>query len=87
MPFQKALDAAGASGGGTVYMPAGSYRFAGRLRVPAGVELRGCFDVPHHTISWGSVLLPMAGRGNESGTPFIELAAGSGARELAVWRT
>ena len=73
--FQKALDAAGAAGGGTVYVPAGYYRFAGRLTVPTGVELRGCFDVPHHTVSGGSVLMPTADRGKADGTPFIRLAA------------
>ncbi|HEY3330714.1 MAG TPA: glycosyl hydrolase family 28-related protein [Capsulimonadaceae bacterium] len=83
--FQKALDAAGVAGGGTVYVPAGSFRFAGSLRVPSGVELRGVFDVPHHTWSWGSTLMPIGGRGDENGTPFITLAANSGARGLTVW--
>lgn len=81
--LQSALDAA--SGGGTVYLPAGLYRCAGSVRVPAGVELRGSFDVPHHTMSGGSVLMPTGGAGQEDGQPFIELAAGSGARGLCVW--
>jgi len=83
--FQFTLDAAGKAGGGTVYVPAGSYRFNGLLRVPTGVELRGVFDIPHHTISWGSVLLPTAGRGSEAGEPFISLESGSGARGLTFW--
>lgn len=83
--FARALEAARAAGGGTVYVPAGLYRFAGSLRVPGGVELRGCFDVPHHTVSAGSVLLPRAGRGEEEGTPFLELEAASGLRGLTVW--
>jgi hypothetical protein len=83
--FQSALDAAGAKGGGTVYVPAGLYRFNGNLIVPSGVELRGCFDVPHHSISMGSVLLPFAGRDYENGAPFISLMSGSGARGLTIW--
>jgi hypothetical protein len=83
--FQAALDGVAAQGGGTVYVPAGCYRFAGHLTVPAKVELRGIFDVPHHTISAGSVLMPTEGRGDENGTPFIRLEAGSGLRGITVW--
>ena len=83
--FSKALEAARQAGGGTVYVPAGNYRFAGELTVPTGVELRGCFDVPHHTVSGGSVLMPTTGRGKEDGTPFIRLEAKSGLRGLTVW--
>lgn len=83
--FQAALDAAGAGGGGTVYVPAGDYPFAGSLRVPSGVELRGIFDVPHHTISAGSVLMPTAGRDDENGTPFVQLEEGAGVRGLTFW--
>lgn len=83
--FQAALDQVGAQGGGTVYVPAGCYRFAGHLTVPGGVELRGIFDVPHHTISAGSVLMPTEGRGEENGTPFLRLEARSGLRGITVW--
>jgi len=83
--FQTALNAAGAAGGGTVYVPGGFYRFHGHLLVPAGVELRGVFDVPHHTISAGSVLMPTEGRGQEDGTPFLSLTSGSGLRGLTIW--
>jgi hypothetical protein len=39
--IQRALRAAGALGGGTVYLPQGEYRITGPLVVPPGVELRG----------------------------------------------
>jgi len=83
--FQRALEAARSAGGGTVYVPAGLYRFSGELVVPTGVELRGCFDVPHHTVSGGSVLMPTGGRGREDGTPFIRLEPRSGLRGLTIW--
>lgn len=83
--FQRALDAAGKATGGTVWVPGGFYRLNGHLRVPTGVELRGVFDVPHHTISLGSVLMPTEGRGNEKGTPFLSLSANSGLRGLTIW--
>ena len=84
--LQKALDEAGrAKGGATVYVGAGHYRFAGSLKVPSGVELRGSSDVPHHTQNGGTVLLATAGRGDEGGEPFLSLAKKSGARGLSVW--
>ncbi|MHB0998439.1 MAG: chitobiase/beta-hexosaminidase C-terminal domain-containing protein [Armatimonadota bacterium] len=83
--FMQALDAAKSAGGGTVYVPAGVYRFNGEITVPSGVELRGCFDVSHHTIGAGSALLPTAGKGNQDGTPFIRLQTGSGLRGLTIW--
>ena len=84
-PFQAALDAAGKAGGGTVFVPAGFYRFGGHLTVPTGVEMRGVFDVPHHTVSLGSVLMPTEGRDHEAGPPFLQLAAHSGLRGLTFW--
>ena len=39
--IQRALDAAGTNGGGTVYLPQGVFRVTAPLTVPAGVELRG----------------------------------------------
>ncbi|NOY80287.1 MAG: hypothetical protein GXP31_04695 [Kiritimatiellaeota bacterium] len=83
--FASALAAARRARGGTVYVPAGYYRLRGGLTVPSGVELRGCFDVPHHTISGGSVLMPLGGRGETDGPPFLQLEAGSGLRGLTVW--
>lgn len=84
--FQAALDAAGANtGGGTVYVPAGMYTFKGDITVPAGVELRGCSDVPHHTVSAGSVLMPVHNKGREDGAPFVSLKAGAGLRGLTFW--
>ena len=84
--FQKALDAAGENrNGGTVYVPAGYYRFKNDIIVPSGVELRGCFDVPHHTISDGSVLMPCHNAGNEDGSAFVKLESQSGLRGLSFW--
>lgn len=84
--FQAALDKAGANkGGGTVYVPAGLYTFSSDLTVPTGVELRGCFDVPHHTVSAGSVLMVCHNRGKEDGAPFVSLKPESGLRGLTFW--
>lgn len=84
--FQAALDVAGANeGGGTVYVPGGLYAFRHDIKVPPGVELRGCSDVPHHTISAGSVLMIYHGSGEESGQPFTSLEPRAGLRGLTFW--
>ncbi|MBE3069802.1 MAG: hypothetical protein IMZ66_06160 [Planctomycetes bacterium] len=82
--FQKALDTAGAGGGGTVRAPAGKYLIKGTLRVPAAVTLEGTFTAPpshpglrdkglHKPGDAGTCLLAVAGEGTEEGDPFISL--------------
>jgi len=87
--FQKALDAAGANGGGTVYVPGspaaqnGGYFFTGHLAVPKGVELTGApQDASFHTVDTRTALYVQGDK-----DPFITLAAGAGARGLAFWYT
>ena len=47
--FQRALDAAGKAGGGTVFAPAGGCLFKGSIDIPGGVTLRGSYSyVPSH---------------------------------------
>jgi len=83
--FARALAAAQAAGGGTVYVPGGWYDFRSGVTVPTGVELRGNSAVPHHTAAGGSVLMVRFGKGDPDGKPFISLAPGAGCRGLAVW--
>jgi len=83
--FQKALTAARSAGGGTVFVPAGMFRFKGQIVVPTGVELRGGQDLVHHSLAAGSAMLPTAGRGDAQGAPFISLEPHSGLRGLTIW--
>lgn len=82
--FQKALNVAGQSGGGTVLAPRGNYFFAGTLNVPAAVTLRGVWEsVPAHNgirdaglpkpTDDGTTFLVTANAGQEDGPPFITL--------------
>lgn len=82
--FQKALEAAGQSGGGVVYAPRGNYFFAGHLIVPRAVTLKGVWEsVPAHVglrdasaakpTDNGTTFLATEGQGNEDGPPFILL--------------
>lgn len=82
--FQKALSAAGTSGGGIVHAPRGNYFFTGHLNVPAGVTLKGVWEsVPAHNgirdaglpkpTDDGTTFLITGHAGNEAGPPFLTL--------------
>jgi len=81
--FQKALDEAGAAGGGIVHVPAGAYCIRGSLHIPGAVTLQGIFTTPPLNFQGpdgkmaGSVLEAYAGRGSMVGEPFIRLAGHS----------
>jgi len=80
--IQSALNAAGANGGGVVFLPPGKYKVLGNLQVPTGVELKGSTDVSTIPTGPGSVLEVYAGMGSATGTPFLQLEASSGIRGL-----
>ena len=84
--LQAALDSAYSAGGGTVYLPAGRYLVNNPIAIPPGVELRGSWDVQHHTRDGGTAIFTeycgdMAG---EKGHSLIQLKAGSGIRGLCI---
>ncbi|WP_329173925.1 discoidin domain-containing protein [Streptomyces sp. NBC_01477] len=90
--IQQVLDRAGRQGGGLVYLPAGWYRVAGHLRVPAGVELRGAAASPNRDLSGasaGTVLFAYEGRNApdaDTATAFVTLDGnGAGVRGLRVF--
>lgn len=80
--IQKALDHAAKNGGGTVFLPGGEYAVRGIITIPANVELRGVYDVPHHTLGKGSTMRLFSGRGDEHASSAIIMAADSGMRGL-----
>jgi hypothetical protein len=96
--IQKALDAAGESGGGTVYLPGGAYVIAGQLVVPRNVCLLGGWQAPptpHVPGVWrpagsggvqslGSTLLAVGGAGNPNGQALITLRSNATLRGLVV---
>ncbi len=82
--FQKALEAAGQAGGGVVYAPRGTYFFAGHLKLPRAVTLKGAWEsVPAHVglrdpgsdkpTDDGTTFLVTENEGKEDGAPFITL--------------
>lgn len=77
--FQKALDAAGADGGGIVRVPAGKYLIQTHLAIPANVTLEGVWRAPSNGVpeTGGSTLLAVEGKGDPDGPPFITLSTSS----------
>ncbi|HMI03406.1 MAG TPA: glycosyl hydrolase family 28-related protein [Pedobacter sp.] len=84
--LQKALNEVKAAGGGTVYLPGGRYLVNNPIKVPSGVELRGTWDVQHHTQSGGvGVFTTYAGgAAGEKGASLIQLEASAGIRGLTI---
>jgi hypothetical protein len=84
--LQEALNAVAAAGGGTVYLPGGRYLVNSPITVPSGVELRGSWDVQHHTQGGGTAIFTdyAGGSAGENGTPLIRLRADAGLRGLKV---
>ena len=54
--IQDALDDVNLQGGGTVWMPAGTYRITGQIRIPSYVTLRGDFPDPETRAGYGTLI-------------------------------
>jgi hypothetical protein len=94
--FQKALNAAGETGGGVVYAPRGNYFFAGHLNIPNAVALVGLWQsVPAHNgirdrgfhkpTDDGTTFLVTEGAGNEEGSAFITLNTNSTLKGVVIY--
>ena len=73
-------------GGGTIYLPGGRYRLNSPVIVPEGVELRGTWDVQHHTQGGGTAIFTAytGGAQGENGDSLIQLKANAGLRGLVI---
>ena len=94
--FQKALDAAAAAKGGVVNAPRGNYFFAGHLRIPAAVTLKGIWEsVPAHNgirdaglpkpTDDGTTFLVTENAGKEDGEAFITLNHNSTLKGVVIY--
>ncbi|VGO21973.1 glycosyl hydrolase family 28-related protein [Pontiella sulfatireligans] len=84
---QDALDDLGTDGGGTLYFPAGKYRFNGTLTIPGTVSVRGDWKSPLDGGSGqGTILMVTAGRNDTNAAPFIQFEGGLNAlQNLSFW--
>ena len=84
--LQSALDALNASGGGTLYLPAGRYLVDKPIKIPSGVELRGSWDVQHHTQNGGTAIFTNydGGDAGENAPSLIQLETNAGIRGITL---
>ena len=84
--LQSALDALKASGGGTLYLPAGRYLVDKHIKIPSGVELRGSWDVQHHTQNGGTAIFTNydGGDAGENAPSLIQLETNAGIRGITL---
>ncbi|MGE4286320.1 MAG: glycosyl hydrolase family 28-related protein [Phycisphaerae bacterium] len=80
--FENALAEAASAGGGTVFVPAGSYDIRRPLVIPQGTELRGVSNSPHGTVTHGSLINIRTGKNEPDAAAFISLSPRSGLRGL-----
>ncbi|MCL1904213.1 MAG: hypothetical protein FWF94_07335, partial [Oscillospiraceae bacterium] len=86
--LQNALDAMRDAGGGIVYLPGGRYLVNSPITVPSGVELRGTWDVQHHTEGGGAAIFTDYGKSTDGdGESLIQLKEGAGLRGLSIVQT
>ena len=85
--FQEALDAAGAAGGGVVFVPAGQYYFRDTLVMPANVALEGVWRAPQRgaPVEAGSVFYVTAGKGEADGIPFLRMSTGTTLKGITIY--
>lgn len=83
--IQHAIDDA-ARKGGVVLVPVGRWRCNGNLEIKSGVHVLGLNQAPQ---SWepasGSILLPTAGRDNESAPAFIEMRSSTSLKGVTLY--
>ncbi len=84
--LQQALNDVKTAGGGTLYLPGGRYLVNSPIKIPSGVELRGTWDVQHHTQSGGVGIFTTyaGGAAGEKGPSLIQLAEGAGISGLTL---
>jgi len=84
--LQKALDYAGANGGGVVQLATGKYRIDKPLNVPDGVTLAGVWEAPHHAqLTKGTVISIYAGKNDENGPGAITINASSAVKGITFF--
>ena len=87
--LQAALNKMKSAGGGTVFLPGGRYLVNNPITIPSGVELRGTWDVQHHTQSGGAAIFTTysGGDAGENGPSLIQIEANAGIRGFNIVQT
>ncbi len=84
--IQAALNAIGASGGGTMFLAAGTYRLDNPITLPPGVYLRGEIGAtPDRYRYQGTILAAYAGEGQPDSKSLVSLTSCAGISDCIVW--
>ncbi|MBO5796845.1 MAG: hypothetical protein J6R77_00670 [Clostridia bacterium] len=85
--LQTLLNAMGANGGGTVFVPAGRWVFKGSLEIPYGVTLQGDWRAPtdENPEAVGTIFEVYGGKGSTSGASFIVQLPNSCVQGITFW--
>ncbi len=84
--FGEALGAVAAYGGGTVFVPVGTYRIDGTLFVPVSTTLWGADPTDRSDPNQiGTLLLASLGEGDETAPSFIYAGQLASVRNLSIW--
>ncbi len=86
--FQAAINEVGYRGGGSVFVPVGTYKISHALYIPNGVTLVGDNPIINENGTGkteGTVLYAYSGRNLEDGENFIQLDLGAGVHNLSIY--
>ncbi len=84
--FNQAIAFISEHGGGTLWAPAGRYRFDGAIQLRKAVTIRGDWQQPQSgNAAGGTVFEVYAGRGNAQGEPFINMDRATGLIGITIW--
>jgi len=84
--IQNALNAIGASGGGTLFLSSGVYRLDYPITAPAGVTIRGEIGATSDSYRYqGTILAAYASEGKAEGPSLVTLTTCAGIRDCIIW--
>lgn len=85
--LQSLLNAIYDAGGGTVYIPAGTYTFKGTLTIPEGVTIQGDWRAPteENPEATGTIFKVYSGKGNDKGSAFITMWPNACVQGITFW--
>ena len=83
--IKTAINACSASGGGTVWLPAGKYKITSSISIPAFVTLRGDYQDPDVGSDYGTIIMADVPTGSATGSSLFNLSGSGGVMGLTIY--
>ena len=83
--IQKALNDCRATGGGTVWLPAGKYKITSSITIPSFVTLRGDWQDPDAGNEYGTIVLAQINSSDTAGPALFNIGGSAGVMGLTVY--